>query len=117
MAFSDTFAQCMAQYGINMDPGNVDDPNALQQAANDLYNWYSSLTDPESIDAITSDDPTHSYLTDGSVGGVTVSVPNLLAAFDAAIGVPFSHEVAALSQCVTYALQADQGDDQQQSGG
>lgn len=110
MAFADAFAQCMTQYGINLDPGSLDDSDSIQQAANDLYNWISSITDPDAIDAITSDDPTHGYLADGTVAGVTVAVPVLLAAFDAALGIPLSQEVAALCQCVTVAAQDGSGD-------
>ena len=103
MAFADSFVQCMAQYGVTVDPGSLYDGDTVTQALEYLQNWYSSLDSDSqaAVDAGTTNDPTSILFADD----LAPAIPGILQGFDAAVGQPLSYLLQVAIQCAAQAAQ------------
>jgi hypothetical protein len=112
MAFADDFAQCMSQYGVQVDPGSVPDHDTLKAALEYVQNWLSGLDQGmrAGFDAATTNDPASVVLADPSVN-VAPAIPGLLQAFDQAQGQPISTLLQAAQYCCENAAQSSSSAD------
>ena len=106
MVFADWFAECMQGAGVQIDPSVVTEEGHFSEAVNYLKSWFDAL--PEDTregldDASTTADPVAAYLVTANVAG---GIPDLMNAFDLAVGYPLSTLLDWCLHCIDHARQA-----------
>jgi hypothetical protein len=105
MAYADSFAECMQGAGVQVDPGVVSDEATFGEAIAYIKSWFDDLPQEAKEpldDASVTGEPVAAFLVDANVAP---SVPDLMQAFDQAVGMPLS---TLLEWCVYCDEQAKQ---------
>lgn len=105
MSFAESFAQCMQNAGVAIDPGAVTEESHFTEALNYVKSWFDDLDQvtKEALDAATTDDQASYLLAEANVAP---GIPDLLNHFDAATGWPLSTLLEWCLHCVQEASTA-----------
>jgi hypothetical protein len=106
MAFAESFAECMQGAGIHVDPSAVTEEGHFSEAVNYLKSWLEALpqdTKEGLDDASATADPVAAYLV---TANVAAGIPDLMNAFDQAVGYPLSTLLDWCMHCIEQARQA-----------
>jgi hypothetical protein len=110
MAFADSFAECMAGAGIQVDASGIPDSGTFGPVLDYLKQYVQGLDAnvQAGLDAATTDDPVAAALAESDVGAIDPAYISLLHAFDAATGFPLSLCLQWCDHCFAQAQAADQ---------
>ena len=105
MAFAESFAECMQGAGVNVDPTVVTEEGHFSEAVNYLKSWFDALpqdTKEGLDDASATADRVATLLVTANVAG---GIPDLMNAFDQAVGYPLSTLLDWCLHCIEQARQ------------
>jgi hypothetical protein len=106
MAFAESFAECMQGAGVQVDPGAITEEGHFSEAVSYLKSWFDSLpqdTREGLDDASATADPVAAHLV---TANVAAGIPDLMNAFDQAVGYPLSTLLEWCLHCIEQARQA-----------
>jgi hypothetical protein len=108
MGFAESFAECMQGAGVHLEPDVVTEEGHFSEAVNYLKSWFDGLpqiTREGLDDASAMADPVAAHLV---TANVAAGIPDLMNAFDQAVGYPLSTLLDWCLHCIEQARQAEQ---------
>jgi hypothetical protein len=108
MGFAESFAECMQGAGVQVEPGVVTEEGHFCEAVNYLKSWFDGLPDNTKDgldDASATADPVAAHLV---TANVAAGIPDLMNAFDQAVGYPLSTLLHWCLHCIEQSRQAEQ---------